>query len=92
MLDGKVWREQPMLSNDMAMGMMEAALQKLARSFVTGTVPEMNSDADGNLIILTYESTIGGSPSGIPAHVLIHVALTEDQAIAEVAKDSIAIS
>ena len=79
-----------MLSDDMAMGMMEAALQKLARSFVTGAVPEPKSDADGNLVAPTYESAIGGRPSGIPVHVLVHVALTEDQAIAEAAKDSIA--
>ncbi|MQG77545.1 MAG: hypothetical protein FI703_09520 [SAR202 cluster bacterium] len=79
-----------MLSDDMAMGMMEAALQKLARGFVTGAVPELKSDADGNLVTLTYESTIGGSPSGIPVHVLVHVALTEDPALADAAKDSIA--
>ena len=81
-----------MLTNDMAMGMMEAALQKLARSFVTGTVPEMTSDADGNLITLTYESTIGGSPSGVPVNVLVHVALTEDPALADAARDSITAS
>ena len=80
-----------MLSNDMAMGMMEAALQKLARSFVTGTVPEMNSDPDGNMMTLTYESTIGGSPSGIPVNVLVHVALTEDPALADAARDQIAM-
>ena len=42
-----------MPTNDMAIGMMEAALQKIARSFVVGTVPEMTSDADGTL---TYVS------------------------------------
>ncbi len=67
-----------MLSNDMAMGMMEAAFQKLARNFVTGSVPELQSDSEGELISLRYESTIGGSPSGIPVNVMVHVTLTED--------------
>jgi hypothetical protein len=73
-----MWREQLMLSNDMAMGMMEAALQKMARNFVTGSVPELQSDSEGKLISLRYESTIGGSPSGIPVNVMVHVTLTED--------------
>ena len=79
-----------MLTNDMAMGMMEAAFQKLARDFVTGTFPELNIVSSGNLVSLTYESSIGGSPSGIPVNVLVHVTLTEAQELAESASDQIA--
>ena len=72
-----------MIVPEVAEAMAQKIFQSLAERFATGDHPDITLENSRNGFFLTSHGVIGGNPDGRPAHTLLYLLITEDEALAQ---------